>query len=296
MKMATVQSYMLGAILGLLTATPAFADECQPEFVGSTATVNVSDVEVGLGEFAQENFTVAVRNAGSGDCGAIVRLTRVVGISAQSMPPYSLRSGATVFEIAPQDATPANSDALIISYTPSNPQGVSVPFEISVPSEWGLQAGNYSEQLELSLRDVNDAVLDSLLLTVNINIPQAVALRIVGAAGSDEIARIHLGTVSATAIARSDPFGVRVWSTSGYRVNFSSENRGDLVHTGNLDRFEYQLFFDNQPVDLAAGEEFNFPSFTPPVGTVHNLRAQAGPATVRAGDYADRLTVSVTAI
>lgn len=294
--MATVKTFMLGAILAVLSVTPAFANGCQPEFVGATATVNVSDIEVGLGEFAQENFTVEVRNASSGDCSASIRLSRVVGMSAQSMPPYSLRSGSTVFNIAPQDATPANSDALLIAYASNKPQGVSVPFEINVPGEWGMQAGNYSEQLELSLRDINGTTLDTLLLTVNINVPQAVALRIVGATGSDEIARIHLGTVSPTTIAQSDPFGVRVWSTSGYRVNFTSENRGDLVHAGNLDRFEYQLFFDNQLVNLAAGEEFNFPSFTPPVGTVHNLRAQAGPATVRAGDYADRLTVSVTAI
>ena len=62
-------------------------------------------------------------------------------------------------------------------------------------------------------------MLDTLLLTVNINVPQAVALRVVGATGSEAIARIHLGTVSPTTTTRSDPFGVRIWSTAGYRVN-----------------------------------------------------------------------------
>lgn len=289
-------SAFLAAAASLFLAAPAYADECRPEFVDTSATVSVSSLEIGSGQFSRQNFSIPVRNAGTGDCGATMQLVRLDGISTVDMPPYSLRSGPTTLNIAPQDATLSPDNQLIVPFAPNTPQGYAVPFEIFVPSEWGLRAGNFSEQLELTLLDRNGAKVDSLLLTVNIDVPQAVALRLVGATGNDEIARIHIGTVSATNGARSDPFGVRVWSTSGYRVQLSSDNRGELVHVQNLDRLPYQLFFDNQQVNLAGGDEFLFPNSTPSTGTVHLMRAEAAPATVRAGDYADRIVVSVTAV
>lgn len=289
-------SASLAVAAGLLFTAPAYANGCRPEFVDSSATINVSNLEIGSGQFSRQSFSIPVRNADEGDCSATMQLVRLDGISMVDMPRYSLQSGPTTLNIAPQDATLSPDNQLIVPFAPNTPQGYAVPFEIFVPSEWGLKVGNYSEQLELTLFDSNGTKADSLLLTVNIDVPQAVALRLVGATGNDEIARIHIGTISASNGARSDPFGVRVWSTSGYRIRVSSDNRGELVHVQNLDRLPYQLFFDNQQVNLAGGDEFLFPNATPSEGTVHMMRAEAAPATVHAGDYADRIIVSVTAV
>lgn len=286
----------LGLTVSLFLGAPAYAAECRPEFVDSSTTVNVSHLEIGAGQFSRQNFSIAVRNTDSGDCSATIQLVRLDGISTINMPAYSLRSGPTTLNIAPQDATLSPDNQVIVPFAPNTPQGYAVPFEIFMPSEWGLKAGDFSEQLELALLDKGGTKIDSLLLTVNIGVPQAVALRLAGATGNDEIARIHIGAISAAKGARSDPFGVRVWSTSGYRVQLSSDNRGELVQGNNLDRFPYELFFDNQRVNLVGGDGFMFADPTPSVGTVHLLRAEAGPATVRAGDYVDRITVSVTAV
>jgi hypothetical protein len=280
----------------LFLAAPAFADECRAEFVENSETVNIRNLEIGVGQFARRNFGIGVRAIGGDDCSATIQIQRLDGISVVGMPAYRLSSGPTTLSITPQDATLSADNLFQVPVLPSTQQGYLVPFEITVPSEWGLKAGSFSEQLELRLLDKSGAKIDSLLLTVEINIPQTVELRFVGATGNNEIASIHIGTLSATKGARSDPFGIRVWSTSGYRVNLSSDNRGQLIHAQNLDEFPYELFFDNQRVNLGGGDEFVFPGPTPSAGAVHLMRAEASPATVRAGDYADRITVSVTAV
>ncbi|MBA3939744.1 MAG: hypothetical protein C0520_00880 [Sphingopyxis sp.] len=280
----------------LAFATPALADDCRPEFVDTTETVNVSNVEVGLGEFSRENFNIRVRSVGDGPCNARIRFTRLGGASAVDMPPYTLRSGSTILEILSEGAAPTLDSDLIVPNAPTGPQGRAVPFQLTMPSEWGLKAGSFGEQIELTLIDLAGAEVDKLLLTVNVTIPEAVALRVVGATGSNDIARIHLGNLSSSAPTTSDPFGVRIWSTSGYRVALSSENKGQLVHEGNLDRFTYQMFFDGQAVNLTGGDSFVFPEHTPSLGRIHPLRVQTGPVRARAGHYEDRVTVTVTPV
>lgn len=280
----------------LLVAAPAYADECKAEFVENSESISIRNLEIGVGQFARRNFGIGVRAIGGGECGATIQIERLDSIAAIGMPAYRLRSGPTTLNITPQDATLPAGNLFPVPFLPSTQEGYLVPFEIVVPSEWGLKAGSFSEQLELRLLDRNGVKIDSLLLNVEIDVPQAVELRFVGATGNNEIASIHIGTVSATKGARSDPFGIRVWSTSGYRVDLSSDNRGQLVHVENLDKFPYELFFDSQRVSLGGGDEFLFPGPTSSAGTVHLMRAEASPATVRAGDYADRITVSVTAV
>lgn len=287
-------SLLAGGMLGI--ATPAFAaPDCQPEFVDSTETVNVTNVEVGLGEFSRESFNIRVRNAGQGPCNATIRFTRV-GAATIDMPAFSLRSGGTTLDVLAEGGTPTLNSDLIIPNAPAGPQGRAVPFQITIPSEWGLKAGNYGEQIELSLLDVNGVEVDSLLLNINIRVPEAVALRVVGATGNGDVARINLGNLSSSAVTTSDPFAVRIWSTSGYRVAFASDNGGRLVHADNLDRFAYKLYFDGQSVNLAGADSFVFPDHTPSLGRIHPLRVEAGPVRARAGFYEDRVTVTVTPV
>lgn len=278
-----------------VVATPALAGECRPEFVESTQTVNFSGVAIGVGEFSRETFQVHVRNAADGVCSATVRIRRV-GAQLPGAPGYTLQSGATVFEILAEGSAPSAHSDLIVPNAPSDDNGAGVAFQLTLPTEWGLQSGFYGDLIELALLDPTGAEVDTMSLVLNIDIPRAVALRVVGATGNTPIARIHLGTLSATAPTTSDPFGVRIWSTSGYRVNVASENRGELVHGSDLDRLPYTLDFDQREANLAGGDSFLYPQHTPSLGRLHPLRVRVEPVTARAGDYADRITVTVTAV
>lgn len=287
--------FPLLAFTMLSFATPALAGECQLEFVESAQSVNLPNIEIGVGEFSRESFNVSVRNTGGVPCDGVIRFTRV-GVSVADTPQYSLQSGPTVLEILPQHGSSTLNSDLLITASPTDSSGRPIPFQISVPSEWGLKAGNYGDQIELALLDTSGMVLDTLLLTVYIDVPRAVALRVVGATGFNEVARIDLGNLSAERPTTSDPFGVRIWSTSGYRVEFSSENRSELVHEGNLDRIAYQLHFNNQLVNLVGGDGFLFGQHTSSLGQVHSLRVEVGQVVARAGQYTDKVTVTVTAV
>lgn len=291
--MRRISLFLMACTAGF--ATPALAGECRPEFVESTETVNLSSVEIGVGEFSRETFAVHVRNAADGDCSATIRVRRI-GAPLPETPRYTLQSGAMVFEILADGAAPTAHSDLPVANAPGDDNGAQVGFQLTLPTEWGLQAGFYGDQLELALLDPAGLEVDTLTLSLNIDIPRAVALRVVGATGDTSVARIHLGTLSSTAPTTSDPFGVRIWSTSGYRVSVSSENRGALVHGSNLDRLPYELDFDQRAVNLEGPDSFVFPQHTPSLGRLHPLRVRVGPVNARAGDYADRVTVTVTAV
>lgn len=291
--MRRISLFLMACTAGF--ATPALAGECRPEFVESTETVNFSSVQVGVGEFSREAFAVHVRNAGDGVCSATIRVRRI-GAPLPETPPYTLRSGATVFEILAEGAAPTAHSDLPVANAPGNDQGRPVNFQLTLATEWGLQAGFYGEQVELALLDPAGAEVDTVVVSLNIDIPRAVAMRVVGATGDTAVARIHLGTLSPTAPTSSDPFGVRIWSTSGYRVSVTSENRGQLVHDSNLDRLPYELRFDQRRVNLEGADSFFYPQHTPSLGRLHPLRVTVGPVNARAGDYADRVTVTVTAV
>jgi hypothetical protein len=285
----------LGFVGALAIASPAVAAECRPEFVETSQTVTLNSVEIGVGEFSRETFDVHVRNAGDGACSATIRLTSL-GPHLPDSPRYQLRSGANLLEVLQTGAAPTANSDLIVPDVPIDDRGAPVRFELTLPTEWGLKAGTYDERVELLLLDGGGNEVDRLIVALNITIPQAVALRLVGATGEGQIARIDLGPLSTTAATRSEPFGVRIWSTSGYRVGLVSQNRGLLMHEANLDSLEYTLEFDDRAVDLKAAPNFVYPQFTPSLGRIHPMRVWVGPVTARAGRYADRVTVTVTAI
>ena len=289
--------------IALLTATffiwpnPALAQECIPEFVDSAKTVTVSDVEVGVREVSRENFQIRVRNQGTGACSATIRFARVDGFASADSLEYTLRSGSSALQVLPNEAAAATSESeLFVGGLPSGDRGRAVPFLLSIPSEWGIAAGFHTDQLQLTLLDSTGQVTDRLFLTINVTVPPSVSLRVVGATGTNRIATINLGNITSRDVSTSDPFGIRVWSTSAYSVSFESENGGNLRHEDGRDTIPYELRMDRQLVNLSGSGEFVFPERTTSLGRVHRLRVQAGPATGRAGGYGDRVTVTVSAV
>ncbi len=283
--------------LSSIVSTPVLGQQCEPEFVDSSATVTLAGVSIGDREASRENFGIRIRNEGNGQCSATIRVARLNGSAASRSLSYSLQSGSNTIEILPNEASPGTSESdFIVRGIPSGPNGRNLPFIVTVPTGWGIEAGFYSEQFLVSLLDGAGNELDTQILTINIDIPSSVSMRLVGATGSNAIGTINLGEIDQERPSFSDPFGIRVWSTSGYTVSFQSDNLGVLEHDAGLDRIPYVLRMDEMIVDLAAGSEFTIPEMAPPLGFVHRLRVQAGPATARAGNYSDRVTVTVSAV
>ena len=280
-----------------LFSTPAMAKDCEPQFAEPSTTVTVSGVTIGANEVSRENFNIRVRNDGNGRCTANIRVARLDGANVGAPLTYNLRSGSNTIDILPTEGSAATAESdFLVNGIPGGSNGRAVPFIVTVPTRWGLEAGFRSEQFLLSLLDSAGEVVDRHILTINMTIPSSVSMRLVGATGTDSIRSVQLGTIGKDKPNQSDPFGVRVWSTSPYSVSFSSENAGVLEHEAGLDRIPYDLRMDDMLVNLAAGSEFTIPSVAPPLGIIHRLSIKAGPAAARAGSYSDRVTVTVSAL
>lgn len=286
---------ILASIAGML-ATPAYA-ECNPRFVSESQTVTVTDVSVGTGEVSTEQFNIRVANEGNGQCSAIIKVNWLGTIGHEGQLELGLRSGSSLIQILSNESEAPLSDGnLPVPGIPGGANGRAVPMTLFVGTDWGVASGDHTAQLLLTLLGPKGEPVDTMVLTIIIRVPPSVSLRIVGATGEASIAQVALGNVTSRNVSVSDPFGARVWSTSPYLVTFSSANRGSLVHTSGLDKIEYELRMDNQVVDLVGANEFVFLNPTDALGDIHPLRVQAGPAAARAGDYSDRVTVTVSAL
>lgn len=276
-------------------AGPAYA-ACQPEFSQASQTVTLNAVEIGAGEQARETFQIRVRNRGEDQCPATIRFAREPSAPLDPSFAYQLVAAAQVIEVLPDEiAAPAPRSDVFIPGISAGASSVGVPIQLTLPTEWGIASGTRRETLVLLLVDENENVIDRMLLHINITIPPTVELRIVGATGSNRVVEVDLGSLEPEQMNFSDPFAARIWSTAPYTVSFESENRGALVHSSASDRIPYTLEMDGAAVDLTGAIPVSFGSPTGSLGNLHPLRIVVAPFTARAGDYGDRVRVTVTA-
>ncbi len=287
-----------------LAAIPGAAQAaCDPGFRSNAQSVSIVGVEVEPNAVATEMLGLNVRNedeASSQPCPAVIRVSRTGSSTDPNFPPFTLLGpGNQTIEILPDPSVGggAASDVNLANALPG-PQGLDVPFEFRVPTEWGLKAGTYSEQLQFSLYDTGGVLRDTAIVTVTITIPRAVSIRLVGAVlgdGGAGPARVDMGTLSSTTETRSPDFAARIFSTGPYLVSFSSANLGNLLNENGRDKIAYRLYFDGQLVDLAGVNAFAYPSATSSTGDFRPLRVIVPAATAVAGHYSDQVTVTVSA-
>ncbi|NCP25150.1 MAG: hypothetical protein GW854_13535 [Erythrobacter sp.] len=290
-----------GLVAGLALVLPCAASAqttCAPEFVEAAQTVFVQDIVVGRQDLTIEPFQVRIRNGAqeSARCSATIRVARL-SISPSINPlRFTLQSQGQALEILPRETAPGSfrSD-LRIAQLPTGRNGISLPFQLGIPTGWGAQSGRQIEDLLIQLVDDAGQVLDSLPLTIQIIIPPAAEVRVVGATGTDPVARIDLGDLDPEQLNVSERFGVRVWSTSAYTVRFESENGGALVHSEVRGRIPYELWMNQQRVSVAGAIAAQIPQGTNALGDFHPLQVQVRPFNARAGNYSDRVQVTVTA-
>lgn len=287
-------------VFAMTCASPVMAQsECQPEFVQVAQTVSLNDIEVGAGNTSTETFEIRIRNAAdeNASCRATLRIARLSTAPSLGRIGYTLQAQGRILQVLQNESFPGTAESdLDIPQLPSTQTGIAVPVRVFVPSNWGLEEGAQVDDLLVFLLDQTGVVADELRLTLSLNVPPAVEIRTVGATGRDAIASIDLGTLDPNSVTTSNPFGVRVWSTSPYTISFRSENDGRLKHTSASNTIDYNLFMDGNEVNvmgLPAGSE---PEGTDALGDFHPMQVRVYPFEMaRAGDYSDRVEVTVTA-
>lgn len=303
---------LLAPIALAATPTTLLATECVPELVNADQSVVISGVEIAIGAMSVDDFQVRVRNSArdgsdsergnvDNSCPAIIRVSRLTGPADPNFPEYNLKApGQSPIEVLqdPSAGGTPQSDVEIAN-VPLGQRGQSVPFRVEVPTEWGLTAGTYTDRLELLLFDRTGTLVDRTNLNVTIVVPATVSVRFVGAViggGFGSGARIDLGTLSTSERTRSQPFGARIFSTAPYLVNVASANLGNLAHVDLGSEIPYRLYFDGVQVDLAGTSAFTYLAPTARTGVTRPMSLEVSPATVPAGRYNDRITLTVSAL
>lgn len=295
----------------------AMAQNCQPVFVDGDQSVIIDGIGIGPGEQSTESFEVRVRNSAgniggspsgppgmsgsmsSGPCQATLRISRIGALPDPKFPLYSVRGpGNQLIEILPDPSSSGTADSdVIVPNAPSGTQGRAVPFQVGVRTEWGLTSGTYTEQLQLSLIDQSGSIVDQSTLTATIIVPSAVSMRLVGAVlgdGTAGPAQINLGNLSRSTETRSDPFDALIFSTAPYVVEFSSVNMGNLMHEQGREEIPYELFFDGSLIDLSGVYEIPYTESAPQSGDRRYMSIVVPPVVALAGQYSDRITMTVT--
>lgn len=287
--------YLLPMLFGAMALAPVPAVACEPSLEPGPTSVAFAGISIGAGLSSEESLPVTVRNTGDTPCSLVLRVSRGLASVDFSMPPYLLLGPVGEVEIVPFAET-AGTTRGDIAVNVAAQSTRMVPLVFRVPTGWGMRSGHYADQLWLSLVGADGSEVDDRQISLAINIPSAAALRLFGAAGVAGPARIDLGRLSSTQETRSAPFALRIWSTAPYNVSFRSENSGYLVHGNGVDRIPYRLMMDAAEIDLAAARPYYFPDHTSATGDIYPLLVTVQPVRAIAGDYGDRVTVSVTAL
>lgn len=286
----------ISALAALLPATAYAA--CEANFVDGTNVVNLRPSASFDNQQLIERFIVRVRNSGDEVCTIRLGVGRTLAATSSLFPTYSL-TGPNGLETV--SGTTVTSDIAGIGneyIVPANGE-VSIPYEVRMAIGWGAEAGLYTDELVFTLLDAQSGnAFANKRLQLDLDIPQTARIRFAGASGADGPAQIEMGPISTTAPTRSPPFALRVLSTSAYRIELVSQNSGALRRAGARDIIPYQMTLGRQVMNLGGvGDSVRVARHTSSVGDVHPVTIVITPSPeYHAGDYSDRVTVTVTTI
>jgi hypothetical protein len=281
-----------------LAAIPAGAHAaCEPSFVSTTQTVVLIPTSLDGGPLI-ERFDVRVRNDGDTTCTLRLAIGREQGPPTQGFPNFSLTGPGGNIPVVPVQAATSNPNTRVNITIPAGQETV-VSYEVRINVGWGDEAGNLEQELvHLLLPENGNSEFATARTILSLTVPLSVRVRFAGAFGENGPATVEMGLLSPTATTYSPPFAIRVLSNSRYRMDLVSQNAGALVRVGGTERVPYQMTVGSMPVNLAgAGAVINVPTRPGVSGDVHPVSIAIGPDAERhAGDYSDRVTVTVTAI
>lgn len=284
---------LLGLALAAMPAT-AFA-ECNPSFVDGSREIRLAASDSMDKQQLTDQFRVTLRNDGDSECRLRVRVTRDLAASDGSFPNYTLTGPGGNVAITSASPSDVSSGSGVVIVAPGGQRPVT--YGVAVPVSWGMQSGDYRQQLVFAVsEDSNNVALSTSQVQLKLEIPATARIRFAGAGGQGG-ARINLGTLSTVAQTVSQPFAMRVLSTSAYQLRMSSQNGGRLRRTDGPDVIPYRLTVGGVPFNMATGGQLSVGRHTGSQGDVHSVQVTIDPDTTwHAGDYSDRVTVDVTPI
>ncbi len=285
------------AALAALFPATAYA-ACEPSFIDGTNVVNLRPSASFDNQQLVEPFVVRVRNSGDEVCTIRLGVGRTLAATSSRFPAYTL-TGPNGVETVTGISVTADIAGFGNEYiVPANGE-VSIPYEVRMAIGWGAEAGLYADELVFYLLDAQTGnAIANKKVQLDLDIPQTARIRFAGASGVDGPALIEMGPISTTAPTRSPPFALRVLSTSAYKIDLVSQNNGALRRTGTRDLIPYQLTLGRQAMNLSGvGDSVRVGRHTSSVGDVHPVTIVINPdPEYHAGDYSDRVTVTVTTI
>lgn len=271
---------------------------CTPSFAGGSDTVTLAPSATMDSQQLTERFFITVRNDGDEACSLRLAVGRDVVNSDAQFPNYSLAGPNGNLILVALPAASSNPNVSVPITVPANGQ-VAIPYDVRLTVGWGAQAGTYVEELGfLLLSPSSRSEIASQRTRLSLAIPAAARIRFAGASAAGGAARVEMGRLSPTSQTRSPPFAIRVLSTAGYRMELVSQNGGALVRDSGADRIAYQMSLGRRLLNLGgAGDAITVGRHTNSAGDVHPVSIVIEPDPARhAGNYADRVTVTVTTL
>lgn len=291
--------YLPVSLAALATLVPATAyAACEASFIEGTNVVNLRPSASFDNQQLVEPFFIRVRNTGDEVCAIRLGVGRTLAANSSRFPAYTL-TGSNGVETVTDITVTTDTAGFGNEYIVSAKGEVSIPYEVRMAIGWGAEAGLYVDELVFHLLDAQSGkAIASKKVQLDLDIPQTARIRFAGASGADGPARIEMGPISTTAPTRSPPFALRVLSTSAYKVELASENAGALRRAGTGDLIPYQMTVGGQAINLSgAGDSVRVSRHTSSVGDVHPVTIVIQPdPEYHAGEYSDRVTVTVTTI
>lgn len=280
---------ILIAAAALLAPGVAAAD-CAAKFQSANTTIDLNPRAGEVEGRIRDSLQLVVENAGDAEC----RLQVVV-----SAEPVLGAARALAYEIAGPSGIVTLSDSVAHARSgrPSSALVVQpggdgrVDYQIQTQVDWDTAPGVYEQLVRFGISDGEGRVFDEREVQLRTVVPSASRLDFVGA-----VNRLDIGVVSMDQATRSAPFGIRVFSNSGYILSLMSENGGRMIHDNGVDAMDYDLTVSNRPVSLSgAGDDLRFEDRPPSIGATLPIVVTVQPdPTRRAGNYRDLVSLSVT--
>ncbi len=242
-----------------------------------------------------EGIQLRLRNKGDESCSGQVRITRISGDPELSGP----HGGKLAYTIVDQN------DFGRVIYDPRTNSGNAIPVTIAGKSTLeigpklfvaGSQAGRsgrYVATLEAGFFSIGEVqAADTARLNVSAQVTASVQANFVGSTNPRN-ARLDLGELVPN---KQGSIGLQVRSSSEYQITFRSENKGVLKGPSSS-TIPYSLTYAGQLIDLTQRDMREISPSDPVRPSTNLINVTVGQfAGVRAGDYSDEVTITISAL
>ncbi|MBA4752101.1 MAG: hypothetical protein H2055_07730 [Sphingopyxis sp.] len=290
--MTTGISYRAGLTALAMIALPQLGEACEATIATSTPAVQIRPSPSFSDASSRERFSVTVRNGDDQTCDLALEISADPAFASSTFPAYRIAGPGGAIELGAQMPSAVGSGNLSFPVQIGSEAEQRLNYDVSVKLDWDLAAAPYEQRINFRLVDrTTSRVLDETQISLIVIVPLSSRLDFVGNSN-----RLDLGVIALDRPTTAPPFGVRVYSTSGYNLQFASENSGALISREGTGRLPYRMTVEGRELDLSAGSDRLLSADkSGATGDIYGVGVTVLPdANQRAGSYSDRVTVTVT--